>query len=70
MGIAAELAKPGEALDAPKVTLATVKGKPWLAVGVLFVTLVFVVLLESWKPGILTGPIRRGLQKLGLIKGA
>lgn len=68
MGIAAELAKPQEALNAPKVTLQTVKGKPWLAVGVLLLTLTFVVILEAYKPGVLTGPIRRGLQKLGLIK--
>jgi hypothetical protein len=70
MGIAAELAKPQEALAAPKVALRTVKGSPWLAAGVVFVVLVAVVLLEAYKPGALTGPIRSGLKKLGLIKGA
>jgi len=70
MGIASELAKPQEVLSAPKVALQTAKNKPWLAFGVLVVTVVFVTLLEAYKPGILTGPIRRGLQKLGLVKGA
>lgn len=68
MNIAAELAKPSEALEAPKVALRTVKGSPWLAAGVVFVVLVAVVLFEAWKPGALTGPIRKGLIKLRLIK--
>ncbi len=68
MSIAAELAKPQEALSAPKVALGAVKRSPWLAAGVVFVVLVGVVLLEAYKPGALTGPIRRGLVKLGLIK--
>lgn len=68
MSVVAELAKPGEALAAPKTVLKTVKGKPWLAIGVLVTVLVVVVLVEAWKPGALTGPIRRALQKIGIIK--
>jgi hypothetical protein len=68
MSVAAELAKPGEALSAPKVALKTVKSKPWLAIGVFIVVLLFVILVEAWKPGFFTSPIRKGLQKLGILK--
>ncbi len=70
MGIASELAKPQEALAGPKVALQTARRSPWLAAGVLVFVLVLVVFLEAYRPGMLTGPIRKGLTKLGLIKGA
>ena len=42
---------------------------PWMAltIGVLFLVLVLVI--EAFKPGLLTGPIRRGLAMVG-IRGA
>jgi len=70
MGVVEGLTKPGDVADAPGKALSTVKDRPWLAVGIVALVLLGVVLLESWKPGALTGPIRRGLQKLGIIKGA
>lgn len=70
MSIASELAKPGEALTGAKVAVKEPFKHPWFAFGVLAVVLVGVVLVEAFKPGFLTGPIRRGLVKLGVIKGA
>jgi hypothetical protein len=48
---------------------STVKNMPWLAIGIGFGFLVLVLIVESFKPGLLTGPIRAMLVKLGL-KGA
>jgi hypothetical protein len=48
---------------------STVRRMPWLAIGIGFGFLVLVLIVESFKPGLLTGPIRAMLVKLGL-KGA
>ncbi len=68
MSVVAGLTSPGDITEAPKKALSTVKNEPWLAVGIVALVLIGVVLLEAYKPGALTGPIRRGLTKLGLIK--
>lgn len=68
--IVSGLKKPGEALEAPKDAVKTLVKRPWLAVGMVFFVLVVVVLFEAYKPGAVTGPIRRLLSKVGLIKGA
>jgi len=39
---------------------------PILALGIVFLVLFAVLLLEAYKPGLLTGPVRRGLTALGL----
>ena len=49
------------ALDVPK----TIKSKPVVALTIGFVTLTLVLMLEAFKPGLITGPIRRMLQAIG-----
>lgn len=49
------------ALDVPK----TIKAKPLVALTVGFVVLTLVLLIEAFKPGLITGPIRRMLRALG-----
>ncbi len=74
MSVASEavagLKKPGDALEAPKDALRAVVRRPWLAAGMVFFVLVAVMVFEAYKPGAITGPIRRLLTKLGLVKGA
>lgn len=52
--------------DIPKTLLNTTKKTPVLAIGVAVSVLVIVLLIEAWKPGLITGPIRSGLNKLGI----
>jgi hypothetical protein len=49
-------------MDVPK----TIRHKPLVAIVVGVITLVIVLLIEAYKPGLITGPIRKGLQKLGV----
>lgn len=57
--------KPTDIVEAPKALVT----KPWLALGIGFLFLVIVLIIEAFKPGAITGPIRTLLRKLGL-KGA
>lgn len=41
--------------DVPKTIMRT----PWLAIGIGFAFLVLVLIIESWKPGVITNPIRK-----------
>ncbi len=59
-GVVAEI-KEG-AMDVPK----TIRHKPIVAIVVGVLTLVIVLLIEAYSPGLITGPIRKGLQKLGV----
>ena len=52
--------------EAPKVALSSVKSKPIMAIGVSFLVLTLVLLIEAYKPGVITGPIRRMLRALGV----
>lgn len=52
--------------DVPKTLVNTAKGKPFMAIGVAVSVLVIVLIIEAWKPGLITGPIRSGLNKLGI----
>lgn len=49
-------------MDVPK----TIKSKPIVALAVGFTVLVLVLLIEAFKPGLITGPIRRMLQAVGV----
>lgn len=48
--------------EVPKVFSRT----PFLAIGVGLAFLILVLVVEAFKPGILTGPIRHALQAIGL----
>lgn len=45
---------------------STIMKTPWLAIGIGFAFLVFVMILESWKPGLITNPIRKLLGMAGV----
>ncbi len=48
--------------DAPKAFLAT----PIMALVIGLMFLVAVLIAEAYKPGLITGPIRRGLSAIGV----
>ena len=50
------------AMDVPN----TIKSKPLVALVVGFLVLTLVLLIEAFKPGLITGPIRRMLQAIGV----
>jgi hypothetical protein len=50
----------------PKGAIKDVMRRPIALVGSIFLTLVLVLLIEAYKPGIITGPIRRLLQAVGV----
>jgi len=52
--------------DIPGTALGAVRHTPILAFGIVMLVLFAVLLLEAYKPGLLTGPVRRGLTALGL----
>jgi hypothetical protein len=39
---------------------------PFAAIGIGFLFLILVLIIEAYKPGLFTGPIRSGLSKLGV----
>jgi hypothetical protein len=43
--------------------------KPVIMLSIILTGLILVLVLEAFKPGLITGPLRAGLRKLGL-KGA
>lgn len=52
--------------DVPRVTMST----PILALAIGLAFLVLVLIVEAYKPGLITGPIRHGLTTLGLKSAA
>jgi len=52
--------------DVPGTIGGTVRSKPFLAVGVMVGVLVIVLLVEAFKPGLITGPIRKALRAVGV----
>jgi hypothetical protein len=55
--------------DIPKALVGTPRRAPVLAIGVGVSVLLIVLFIEAFKPGLLTGPIKALLRKLG-VKGA
>jgi len=54
-----------QAKETPAVVANTVKNRPILAIGVAITVLLAVLILEAFKPGAITGPLRKLLQKVG-----
>ncbi len=52
--------------DVPGTIGGTARRKPFLAIGVMVGVLVIVLLIEAFKPGLITGPIRKGLRAIGV----
>lgn len=50
----------------PKGAIKDVMKRPIALVGGIFLTLVLVLLIEAYKPGIITNPIRRLLRAVGV----
>lgn len=45
-----------------------IKSMPFMAIGIGFLFLLLVLILETYKPGLFTGPIKSALSKVG-VKG-
>jgi len=52
-----------------KDILPTAKNSPILALGIGILFLIIVIVIEIFKPGLITGTIRKGLSYVG-VKGA
>lgn len=50
----------------PKGAVKDVMRRPVVLVGAIFLAVTFVLILEAYKPGIVTNPIRRLLRAIGL----
>jgi hypothetical protein len=59
-------AQVGDVIALPKGAIKDVVRRPIALVGGIFLTLVLVLLIEAYKPGIITGPIRRLLRAVGV----
>jgi hypothetical protein len=58
-----------EAVSGPKEVAKGLMTKPVIMLSIILTGLILVLVLEAFKPGLITGPLRAGLRKLGL-KGA
>jgi len=56
----------GDTLALPKDAIKGAFQKPVVIVGVLILALTFVLIVEAYKPGAFTGPIRRMLRAIGV----
>ncbi len=52
--------------DVPGTVINTVRKTPVLAIGVMFAVLLIVLLIEAYKPGLLTNPVRKVLGIVGV----
>jgi hypothetical protein len=52
--------------DVPGTLVGTVRKTPVLAIGVMFGVLFLVLLLEAYKPGLFTGPVKSFLHMIGV----
>lgn len=52
--------------EIPSTLVGSVKKTPVMAIGIAMSVIVIVLVIEAWKPGLITGPIRSGLNKLGV----
>lgn len=66
MSEAAAGAAPDKALGQLKNVPGDIKRFPYMAIGIGLLFLVLVLIVEAYKPGVITGPIRALLRGLGL----
>jgi len=52
--------------EVPSTVINSVRRTPVLAIGVMFAVLLIVLLIESYKPGLLTNPVRKVLGLAGI----
>jgi uncharacterized membrane protein (DUF485 family) len=52
--------------EVPGTLVSTVRRTPVLAIGIMFMVLFIVLLIEAYKPGLLTGPVRSLLTAIGV----
>jgi hypothetical protein len=52
--------------EVPGTLVSTVRRTPVLAIGIMFMVLFLVLLLEAYKPGLLTGPVKSLLHAIGV----
>lgn len=52
--------------ETPSVVFGTIRRTPVLAIGVMFSVLLIVLLIEAYKPGLLTNPVRKFLGIVGV----
>lgn len=52
--------------EVPSVVVGTLRRTPVLAIGVMFTVLLIVLLIEAYKPGLITNPVRRVLGIVGV----
>lgn len=52
--------------DIPSTIVGSVRHTPILAIGVMFGVLFLVLLLEAYKPGLFTGPVKSFLHMIGV----
>jgi hypothetical protein len=55
-----------QAKEVPGTVLNTVRHTPVLAIGVMFAVLLIVLLIEAYKPGLITNPVRKVLGIVGV----
>lgn len=52
--------------DIPGTVVGTLRRTPVLAIGVMFAVLFIVLLIEAYKPGLITNPVRKLLGVVGV----
>jgi len=52
--------------EVPGTVVGTLRRTPVLAIGVMFAVLLIVLLIEAYKPGLITNPVRRVLGIVGV----
>lgn len=52
--------------EVPGTVVGTLRRTPVLAIGVMFTVLLIVLLIEAYKPGLITNPVRRVLGIVGV----
>lgn len=52
--------------EVPSVVVGTLRRTPVLAIGVMFTVLLIVLLIEAYKPGLITNPVRKVLGIVGV----
>jgi hypothetical protein len=57
-----------EVVALPKKAVREAMTSPVVLLGVIFLVVTGVLIVEAWRPGIITSPIRRMLHAMGLKK--
>lgn len=52
--------------DIPSTAFSTTKNTPVLAFGIALLVIIIVLMIEAYKPGLLTNPMRKLLTTVGL----